>query len=231
MNQEKIGKIIKDIRIKHNLSQKDLATKYGVTYQAVSKWENGKNIPDISLLKQICEDFNLDINELLSGSAKKDSKKKFRNIIIVGIMVVLLGVLVSFLFLKPNKDNITLSNISSSCEDFIVTGSVAYNSKKGVISITGVDYCGKDFLREYEKIECVLNESSNGSVQELGRVESNKKMDLKAFLNTVKFNVNNYIKSCQRYDDSNLFLTINLTTDKHTIISHRVSLKLDDICN
>ena len=38
MDQEKIGKIIKDIRVRNNLTQADLANKYNVTYQAVSKW-------------------------------------------------------------------------------------------------------------------------------------------------------------------------------------------------
>lgn len=41
MNQEKIGKFIKEIRTKEGLSQKQFALKYGVTYQAVSKWETG----------------------------------------------------------------------------------------------------------------------------------------------------------------------------------------------
>ena len=62
MDQEKIGKIIKEIRKNNNLTQADLANKYNVTYQAVSKWENGKNIPDISILKQMSKDFNIDIN-------------------------------------------------------------------------------------------------------------------------------------------------------------------------
>ena len=52
MEQEKIGKFIKKIRVDNGLTQKDLADKLGVTYQAVSKWENGKNIPDIMILKQ-----------------------------------------------------------------------------------------------------------------------------------------------------------------------------------
>ena len=55
MEQEKIGKFIKKLRKENNLTQKDLADKYGVTYQAVSKWETGKNIPDISLLKEISD--------------------------------------------------------------------------------------------------------------------------------------------------------------------------------
>ena len=44
MNPERIGQMIKEIRKKNHLTQKQFADKYGVTYQAVSKWENGKNI-------------------------------------------------------------------------------------------------------------------------------------------------------------------------------------------
>ena len=63
MDQKKFGEFIKDLRKKHNLTQKDLADKYNVTYQAVSKWENGINLPDISLIKQICEDYNINLND------------------------------------------------------------------------------------------------------------------------------------------------------------------------
>ena len=42
MNPERIGQMIKEIRKKNHLTQKQFADKYGVTYQAVSKWENGK---------------------------------------------------------------------------------------------------------------------------------------------------------------------------------------------
>ena len=51
MNPKKVGSLIKQIRLDNHLTQKDLADKYGVTYQAVSKWENGTNLPDISLIK------------------------------------------------------------------------------------------------------------------------------------------------------------------------------------
>ena len=68
MDQDKIGKFIKEVRIKDKLSQEKFGEKYGVTYQAVSKWENGKNLPDISILKEICKDYNKDINELLNDN-------------------------------------------------------------------------------------------------------------------------------------------------------------------
>ena len=57
MNQEKIGQFIKKIREENKLTQKELADKLGVTYQAVSKWENGKNVPDISIIKEMSKMF------------------------------------------------------------------------------------------------------------------------------------------------------------------------------
>ena len=68
MNQEKIGKYIYELRIKNNLTQKDLADKLSITSQAVSKWENGRGIPDIEQLNKLSEIFNVDIKEII----KKD---------------------------------------------------------------------------------------------------------------------------------------------------------------
>ena len=58
MDPDKVGKFIKELRKKNNLTQNELADKFGVTYQAVSKWENGKNIPDVSILKEIGKEYN-----------------------------------------------------------------------------------------------------------------------------------------------------------------------------
>ena len=52
MNSEKIVKFIYDLRKKYNLTQKELADKLNVTAQAVSKWENGRGVPDIELLEK-----------------------------------------------------------------------------------------------------------------------------------------------------------------------------------
>ena len=59
MNQDKISKLIKDLRKKNNLTQNEFAKEFNVTYQAVSKWENGKNLPDINVLKEICDKLSL----------------------------------------------------------------------------------------------------------------------------------------------------------------------------
>ena len=78
MNQEKIGKFIAELRKEKKLTQQDLADKLGVTDRAVSHWENGRRLPDYSLLKDISKELNISINELLSGErlSEKDIEQK-----------------------------------------------------------------------------------------------------------------------------------------------------------
>ena len=75
MNPEKIGQFIKKIRKDNNLTQQDLADKYGVTYQAVSKWERGINLPEVSLIRQISKDFNISVDDILDGEISPKSEK------------------------------------------------------------------------------------------------------------------------------------------------------------
>lgn len=67
MNQEKIGTFIADIRKSQGMSQKQLANIVGVTDKSVSKWENGKSLPEISKMEPLCDALHININELLSG--------------------------------------------------------------------------------------------------------------------------------------------------------------------
>ena len=59
MDQIKIGKFIAELRKERKLTQKELADKLGVTDRAVSKWENGRGMPDVSLLRKISEVFEM----------------------------------------------------------------------------------------------------------------------------------------------------------------------------
>lgn len=67
MDQEKIGKFIAECRKTKNLSQSDLANKLGITNKAVSKWENGRCMPDISLLEPLANILEVSINEIIKG--------------------------------------------------------------------------------------------------------------------------------------------------------------------
>ena len=67
MDQEKIGRFIASCRKSAGLTQAVLAEKLGITDRAVSKWENGKSMPDASIMLNLCEQLGISVNELLSG--------------------------------------------------------------------------------------------------------------------------------------------------------------------
>lgn len=79
MNQEKIGKFIAQLRKEKNMTQNELANRLGITDRAISKWENGRGMPDLSLIKDLCKELDITINELLSGEkiSKQDYQNKF----------------------------------------------------------------------------------------------------------------------------------------------------------
>lgn len=78
MEQKKIGGFIQSLRKERELTQKELAEKLGVTDRAVSKWENGRGMPDVSLMKPLCEILGITVSELLSGEriGQQDYREK-----------------------------------------------------------------------------------------------------------------------------------------------------------
>ena len=67
MDQVKIGKFIAECRKKEGLTQAQLAEKLNITDRAVSKWENGKSMPDSSIMLELCGILKITVNDLLSG--------------------------------------------------------------------------------------------------------------------------------------------------------------------
>ena len=67
MDQEKIGKFIATLRKEKGLTQQELAEKLGITKNAVSKWERGLGLMDMSLLKPLSEILDVSVTEILNG--------------------------------------------------------------------------------------------------------------------------------------------------------------------
>lgn len=113
MNQEKIGKFIAECRKQKKMTQSELGERLGVTEKSISNWENGRNMPDLSLFKPLCDELCITINDLLSGEKvkEKDYKEKLEKNIIntidytnkkienrnnfIGILFIIFGVLIS----------------------------------------------------------------------------------------------------------------------------------------
>lgn len=74
MNQEKIGKFIASCRKEKNITQQELAEKLGVSDRTIGNWENGRNMPDLSLFKPLCKELDITLNDLMSGE-KVDRKE------------------------------------------------------------------------------------------------------------------------------------------------------------
>ena len=156
MNQEKIGRFIAQLRKEKNMTQNDLAKKLGITDRAISKWENGRGMPDLSLLTSLCETLDISINELLSGSRldKKEYQDKLEENIINTI---------DYSNKKIKKEKRTFKICLSIILIFIILLIAMYridinrmeNNKQVLFSTWGYDYTPSIDLKE-EKIELAI---------------------------------------------------------------------------
>ena len=224
MNQEKIGSIIKSIRVNNNLTQKEFSDILGVTYQAVSKWENGKNLPDIAILKEISEKFNVDINELLDTKVEKKNNKRI--VIIVSLIVVLIVAVVLSIVFIFNKNDFNLKTIDTTCSEFSISGSAAYNKSKAYIYISNIEYCGEENNTKYKKIVSKLYLSTEKSDEKLYS-DTKEDISLDDYLNNFSMSVNSNI--CLNFK-GDLMLSISAYDEKGNKTVYDVPLKLSDTC-
>lgn len=76
MDLVKIGRFIAECRKEKGLTQSQLAEKLNITDKAVSKWETGKGMPDVSIMIELCDILGINVNELLSGEKLSEEKYK-----------------------------------------------------------------------------------------------------------------------------------------------------------
>ncbi len=72
MNQKKIGSFLKELRNEKGITQEQFAEILGVSGRSVSRWETGSNMPDISLLVEIADYFDVSIPEIINGERKSE---------------------------------------------------------------------------------------------------------------------------------------------------------------
>ena len=221
MNQDKIANTIKEIRKNNNFTQRDLANELGVTYQAVSKWENGKNIPDIEILKLICNKYKIDINELLDN---KIEKKKNKLPIIIPIILISIIAIASLILLT--KDNNYFKKTTSTNSKFIVDGSIANINNKTYINITSITSNIID-EKKYETIKATLYENYNDTNTKIAESENGKDITLNDYLKIVKFNIDDYKTNCK--NEPKLYIEIQ-ATNNGIITAYKIDLNLDEVC-
>lgn len=128
MNQKEIGSFLKDLRREKGITQEQLAEQLNVSDRTVSRWETGSNLPDISLLVELANFYNLGVNEIIEGrkeSEKMDEKtedvankmadyatqeknvllKRIQIVSIVGVLVLLASIMMQTVSVEPEDIN------------------------------------------------------------------------------------------------------------------------------
>lgn len=76
MDQKKIGGFLKELRNQKGLTQEQLAEQFCVSSRTVSRWENGNNMPDLDILIEISDYYEVDLREILNGERKSENMDK-----------------------------------------------------------------------------------------------------------------------------------------------------------
>ncbi len=227
MNPEKVGQFIKKIRKDNNLTQQELADKYGVTYQAVSKWERGINLPEVSLIRQISKDFNISVEDILDGELSAKNEKSNKNLlIIIPVFLILIVMLIAI----SKSHTFHFKTLSSTCDEFKVSGSIAYDKNKSSIYISNINYCGGDDNTTYKEIECNLYETNDNVNTKISSCKSEKNETLESYLKEIELNIDNYKQTCKNYNDDSLYLEINAKDQNDKTITYKIPLNLNNNC-
>lgn len=225
MDNQKIANLIREIRKKHNLTQQQLAEELNVTYQAVSKWENAKNIPDISVLKELKRLYNIDIDSMLEGKMKKSSNKKYYIISVVAIIVIIITLLL--IFLPKDYNDFEFRQISTTCDDFNIKGNVVYNKNKKIIYISNIEYCGEVNNEVYSKIECSLYESYNDTETKINTCDSKENIKLEDYLKNLTIKEEHDSSTCNMFSKSEIYLLINAISKNNKVTTYKIPIELD----
>ena len=77
MDLKKTGAFFKELRGEKGLTQEQLAEHFGVSGRTVSRWETGSNMPDLDVLIEMADFYEVDLRELLDGERKSDGCSRF----------------------------------------------------------------------------------------------------------------------------------------------------------
>ncbi|MBP5684527.1 MAG: hypothetical protein J6X02_04650, partial [Bacilli bacterium] len=188
-------------------------------------------IPEISLIREMSKDFNVSVEDILDGedNSNPNSYKK-RPIKFILLLLALLAIIGMNVYLILNKDNFNFKTITTTCKEFKVKGTIAYDSTKSSINISKIEYCGGDDKTNYDKIECELYEQHGDTktlISKCNKVGSNEKLE--DYLADVEIRVDDYKQKCKYYSDDELYLEIIASKDNKNTV-YKVDLLLGTNC-
>lgn len=135
MNQYEIGNFISCCRKEKGLTQVELAERLGVSDKSISRWENAKTMPDISLYEPLCEELDIQVVELLYAKKMTDNEKmkqgeqsalnifktrsELKTFSIFAKILILIGIIITITFTKILAVTISQTVVTIICGSFI----------------------------------------------------------------------------------------------------------------
>lgn len=221
MNPEKIGNLIKDLRMKRDMSQEELANELFIDRSVISKWESGKHIPDLKYLVKMSELFNVSLDELVYGetnnqqnqsAVKKnfldylvDQNTKYRRskitTIFLSLAIVLIGITFLIYYFYETYNKTQVYRVGGTSENYMV--------KDGLMITTREE--------TYLKIGQVINRNvDNDSIDEIELIYKNNDKEIQVYKGTpdkilVDFFGYDSIINAKNIEDlkNNLYININ----------------------
>ena len=148
-----------------------MAKEIGVTDKAISKWENGRCLPDVSLFKPLCKALDISVNELLNGekdtkSNKEDGyinyiketnkKTKLKLIITILVSAIILVLLLLSIYFINNYGKTTIYRLSGTSENFIYTDALLTISNEKYILVNGKVKSNNNLIKESDIKEILI---------------------------------------------------------------------------
>lgn len=139
MNQQKTGEFLKRLRKEKGLTQEQLAERFYVSSRTVSRWETGSNMPDVAILIELADFYDVDIREIIDGERKseimnKETKETLRKVaeyaaeahrkaqtkVLVTALVVCVILIICTLLFMPRTGLLYVPLLKDTCDYLIV---------------------------------------------------------------------------------------------------------------
>ena len=237
MDNKKIGTLIAELRKKKGLTQQELGDMVGVGFRAVSKWERGITLPDISIINQLSKILGITSDELVSDKINKEHKgkkipSKFK---ITFSIIITLTILLITTFIYSYNQTYTYK-IDSLSDEYYVEGKVVFNKNNMMIIINKLEFINTELyplkIKNYDYQITTNNEFIFGYGHSSSIKMELKENNIENFLNEFRINYNGEITSSRKEILKNkITIKLEFETEDGKIINKEILVKLTPIEN
>lgn len=163
MDKYKFGEFIYQKRKKAGLTQDELGRRLGVTNKAVSKWETGETMPEVSMLEALASILNVTVDELLKQKDNNEvniKNTKINKFMFVSIIVLLLALILTILFFTLRPKNEVVVNQDNYSEYIIINPLDSFDIENQKLKLTSSFLLNKECIVK-EKITLTISYKIN----------------------------------------------------------------------